>query len=85
MRAYNKIVREVAAANAPQVKVLDVNKVVSPNGKFSPTLDGIPYFMDDGIHLNPEGAKAISQYLIGDLSTWAAQSRAARFPGSPPQ
>ena len=85
VRAYNKIVREVAAANAPQVKVLDVNKVVSPNGKFSPTLDGIPYFMDDGIHLNPEGAKAISQYLIGDLSTWAAQSRAARFPGSPPQ
>jgi len=81
VRTYNRIVEEIAAANAPQVKVLDINKILDPTGVFAPTFQGAPYFMDDGIHLNSTGATLLSKQIIPQLSEWAQQSRAARLSG----
>jgi hypothetical protein len=50
VRAYNHLVRQVAAAYPHQVSVLDMNALVCPGGKYQLHVDGVTVRSPDGIH-----------------------------------
>ncbi len=50
VRDYNGLVDEVAAANPFTTAVFNLNAVVSPNGRFASTVDGVVVRAADGVH-----------------------------------
>ena len=75
VKRYNEIIREVAAANSPQVKVLDVHGFVNPTGTVTQQINGTNIWMADGIHLNPDGAWIVSSWLLPRVAALAAAHR----------
>ena len=59
VNAYNGIVRQVAAHDPRTVSVLDLNKLLCPQGHFTLMLDGIEVRDPDGIHPSPAGGAYI--------------------------
>lgn len=56
---YNRLVRAVAAADAPRVSVFDLGQLVCPGGHFRRTLDGVTVRMADGIHFTPDAGPVL--------------------------
>jgi hypothetical protein len=52
---YNAMVRQVAAENNGKVFVLDLNKLVDPDGHFQEYIDGVQVRSTDGIHWTYQG------------------------------
>ncbi|HET6874377.1 MAG TPA: acyltransferase family protein [Acidimicrobiales bacterium] len=48
--AYNRIVRSVVAAHPGQVRLVDLNAMVCPGGRYHATIDGVTLRTDDGVH-----------------------------------
>ena len=57
--AYNQIVRLVAADSHGTASVLDLNKLLCPQGHFTLMLDGVQVRDTDGIHPSPAGGQYI--------------------------
>jgi hypothetical protein len=49
-KAYNTLLRQVAAEHPGQVFVQDLNAYVCPGGQFAADLDGVPIRESDGVH-----------------------------------
>ena len=50
LAAYNRLMREVAAAHPSTVSLVDLNAMVCPGGQYHASLDGIAVRSPDGIH-----------------------------------
>jgi peptidoglycan/LPS O-acetylase OafA/YrhL len=53
--AYNRLVRSVAASHPGEVTVVDLNRMVGPDGDYASTVDGVVVRNSDGIHFTKEG------------------------------
>ncbi|HKD97404.1 MAG TPA: acyltransferase family protein [Micromonosporaceae bacterium] len=66
--AWNQLVREEQAKHPKQVTILDLNKVVCPDGKFTWSLDGFR-IRSDGLHYTPAGVqRIIAPWLLPKLA-----------------
>jgi peptidoglycan/LPS O-acetylase OafA/YrhL len=81
----NATMREVASttasgSNGSRVYVFDLNALVSPGNKFSPTVDQISVRCGDGVHFTRSGGIYVGQRLAPELAT-LGQAHATASPG----
>ncbi|TSE00190.1 acyltransferase [Skermania sp. ID1734] len=62
---WNELVR-AAAAKHPGVRVIDLNKKLTPDGHYTETVDGIDV-RSDGVHLTPAGVDWLTPWLVGQV------------------
>jgi len=69
--AWNRLVRKVAAQHPQDISVIDLNRRVCPDGKFTWTI-GRLQIRSDGLHFTPEGVQDyIAPWLVPQLATLA--------------
>jgi hypothetical protein len=81
----NATMREVASStpsgsDGSRVYVFDLNALVSPGNKFSPTVDQINVRCTDGVHFTRSGGIYVGQRLAPELAT-LGQAHATAAPG----
>jgi hypothetical protein len=59
VEAYNRLVYQVAAEHPGLVSVLDIDKLLCPGERWTPTMHGILVRDPDGIHPSPAGGQYI--------------------------
>ncbi len=72
----NALYRDFLVAHPDRYTLIDLNRYVSPGGKFTDTLNGI-HIRADGVHFTLEGATYVSQWLAPQLE------RVAQLPDAP--
>jgi peptidoglycan/LPS O-acetylase OafA/YrhL/lysophospholipase L1-like esterase len=60
---WNTSLREVATRNPAKASIVDLNGFLDPDGKWSDTLDGVKVHTYDKMHLSPEGADLVANWL----------------------
>lgn len=76
VRAYNALVRDVAAAHPGQVSVVDLDAVVCPGGTFQNAIDGVTVRAPDGVHYpfysidSPNVADPDTEGLVAAFGRW---------------
>jgi peptidoglycan/LPS O-acetylase OafA/YrhL len=64
---WNALLRKYAKKRAdPSVVVIDLNRHLSPKGKFTNTLDGVE-LRYDGVHFNPSAGQLVFRWLLSQL------------------
>ncbi len=62
-QAYNALVRQVARADPQEVSVVDLNRMLDPDGVYTATLDGLDVRYD-GIHISPAGGQLLQRQIL---------------------
>jgi hypothetical protein len=70
IRHWNDLLRGVAARRPAQVRVVDVNAFLGPEGRYSPVVDGV-VVRSDGLHLTAAGSAMLARWLLPRLATAA--------------
>jgi peptidoglycan/LPS O-acetylase OafA/YrhL len=73
--AYNAIVYRVAAQHPGVVTVYDLNKVLSPDGHYTPTVDGVTVRWSDGIHISKDGGLWMRSKLLPEVAKLGLSNR----------
>ncbi len=66
-QAYNALVRQVAQSDPGEVSVIDLNRMLSPDGAYTATLDGIGVRSSDGIHVSLAGGKWLQRQILPQI------------------
>jgi peptidoglycan/LPS O-acetylase OafA/YrhL len=69
----NSLYRTFLAEHPRRFTLVDLNRYVSPRGKFTDTLNGI-FIRDDGVHFTADGATYVSRWLVPKLEALTAKS-----------
>jgi lysophospholipase L1-like esterase len=64
--------RELERREPDRVKVLELNRFVSPDGVFTNHLAGVDDLRGDGVHFTPAGADLVASWLAPQLRGVAA-------------
>jgi hypothetical protein len=81
--AWNDLLRAEAARHPGQITVLDLNRVVCPDGKFAWRVDGLR-IRSDGLHYTPAGVqRVIAPWLLPRLAAVATGTYRASTPTPP--
>jgi hypothetical protein len=76
--AYNRVVREVVAANPKRATLVDLHAVVCPGGDYKTTIDGVTVRAPDGVHFpffsptNPQAADPDTEAVVTKFAGWIA-------------
>jgi len=62
-QAYNALVREVARRDPHEVSVIDLNRMLDPDGVYTASLDGLDVRYD-GIHISPAGGQLLQRQIL---------------------
>lgn len=62
----NALFRDFLVAHPARYTLIDLNRFVSPHGRFTDTLDGV-HLRPDGVHFTLEGAVYVSRWLAPQL------------------
>jgi peptidoglycan/LPS O-acetylase OafA/YrhL len=65
VNVWNRLVRAEAAKH-PGTRVLDLNRKLCPNGRFTWTVDGVQV-RSDGVHLTSQGVRWLAPWLVRQL------------------
>ncbi len=60
---WNQLLRDVAAAHPGLVTVLDLNRLVDPDGVWADSINGVAIRHEDRVHFSSAGASYIGQWL----------------------
>ena len=67
--AWNRIEREVAATHPATVTLIDLNRMLSPDGHFTTTVDGVPVrWPGDGIHVTRAGGEWLQPMVLPEIA-----------------
>jgi lysophospholipase L1-like esterase len=80
--AFNKLVREVAAAHPQTDSVVDLNAAACPGGKFTSTVGGVVIRRSDGVHFTNAGGELLAPKLMPPIVA-AGRAQAAAGAGAP--
>lgn len=69
VQALDEIAQQVASDASGRVTVIDLGQHLSPNGKFTPTVDGVVVRAVDGVHLSQPGGEWLAPWLLPQLVT----------------
>jgi peptidoglycan/LPS O-acetylase OafA/YrhL len=62
--AYNALLRTVASAHKGVATVVDLNRLLDPDGHYTPTVDGITVRSTDGIHISIAGGMFLRHSVL---------------------
>jgi peptidoglycan/LPS O-acetylase OafA/YrhL len=80
--AYNRMIREIAAAHPRTVFVDDLDKAACPGGRYATTVHGVVIrTVNDGVHFTPQGGVFLAPALIPPI---VAAGRAQMAGGTEP-
>jgi peptidoglycan/LPS O-acetylase OafA/YrhL len=69
--AWNRLLATVAAASPVRPRILDLNRLVCPGGKFTWSINGLRV-RSDGLHFTPAGVqRVVAPWLLPQLATLA--------------
>jgi hypothetical protein len=83
--AYNKLVTEVGQANPGVVTVIDLNKMLDPDGQFAMNVGGVIARWSDGVHVSDAGGELVQPKIlptVAALGLGVTLAPAADQPGS---
>ena len=67
VQAYNALVRQVARSDPREVSVIDLNRMLSPRGVYTASLDGVEVRLPDGIHISPAGGELLQRQILPEI------------------
>jgi hypothetical protein len=67
IQAYNALVRSVARTDPGEVGVIDLNRMLSPRGTYTATLDGVAVRRPDGIHITVAGGELLQRQILPEV------------------
>lgn len=76
VQAYNALVRQVARADPHEVSVIDLNRMLSPDGVYTASLDGLDVRYD-GIHISPAGGQLLQRQILPQIDRIGMEDEAA--------
>jgi peptidoglycan/LPS O-acetylase OafA/YrhL len=75
VRDFNAMLRHVAAEHPGVVRLLDLNRVVDPEGHYQAVIDGVRVRSSDGVHFTWAGDFWLAPQILPQLHAWGvAQS-----------
>jgi hypothetical protein len=77
-RAYNALVRRVAATHPGVVSVIDLNRMLSPSGAYTASLSGIDVRSSDGIHVSVDGGELLQRQILPVVDRIGMEDGAAK-------
>jgi peptidoglycan/LPS O-acetylase OafA/YrhL len=75
----NALFRDFLVAHPGRYTLIDLNRYVSPGGRFTDTLDGV-HIRDDGVHFTLPGATLVAQWLVPQLEQAAREPATSAKP-----
>ncbi len=66
-QAYNALVRQVAQSDPGEVSVLDLNRMLSPDGVYTATVGGVDVRSSDGIHVSIAGGELVQRQILPQI------------------
>jgi hypothetical protein len=76
-RDYNALVKRVARANPKEVTVIDLNKMLSPQGVYTLTVQGVLARWTDGIHVTVAGGELLQGQILPEIDRLGLQAEVA--------
>jgi len=76
-RAYNALVAEVARAEPAVVSVIDLNRMLSRDGGYAASLDGVDVRTSDGIHITLAGGELLRRQILPAVDRIGVEDEAA--------
>jgi peptidoglycan/LPS O-acetylase OafA/YrhL len=84
LAAYNKLVREVAAAHPETDTAVDLFGAACPNGKFTVSIHGVAIRQTDGVHFTVAGGEYVAPAIMPEIvAAGRAQMAGTAPPDSP--
>jgi hypothetical protein len=77
VRAYNALVRQVARSDPGVVSVIDLNRMLGPNGRYRAAVDGVDVRWADGIHVSTAGGELLQRQILPVIDRIGMESEAA--------
>ena len=71
---WNSFEHAIAERNTGRVAVVDLNRYLDPNGKWTDTVNGVKVRTFDRMHLSADGAAYVAQWLVPQLRNFATRS-----------
>ncbi len=78
VNAFNAVIQKVAKEHPGLVSVINLNKILDPNGHYTPTIDGITVRFTDGLHISVAGGEWLQPRLLPQIASIGMSSRAAQ-------
>jgi hypothetical protein len=75
-QAYNALVQQVANEDPQEVSVIDLNRMLSPDGVYTASLDGLDVRYD-GIHISPAGGQLLQRQILPQIGRIGMADEAA--------
>jgi hypothetical protein len=75
-QAYNALVQQVANDDPQEVRVIDLNRMLSPDGVYTASLDGLNVRYD-GIHISPAGGQLLQREILPQIGRIGMADEAA--------
>ncbi|HXW35700.1 MAG TPA: acyltransferase family protein [Acidimicrobiales bacterium] len=75
---YNNDVRAVVSRYPHAATLVDLNKLLDPDGSYEPTIDGIDMRWTDGIHISLDGGIWLQPRILPVVASLGLQARQAR-------
>jgi hypothetical protein len=72
-RAHNAPVEHVARADPGEVSVVNVNRMLSPDGAYTASLAGVVVRRTDGIHITPAGGELLQPEIPPEVASLGLQ------------
>ena len=67
VQAYNALVRRVAQADPGEVSVIDLNRMLSRDGGYAASLDGVVVRWPDGVHISAAGGQLLQREILPEI------------------
>jgi hypothetical protein len=82
--AFNALLRTVAAQRSATVTLIDLNKLLDPDGTFASVIDGVTVRDSDGIHISVPGGEWLRSKILPTVaSLGCAVQRSGSSPSGP--
>jgi hypothetical protein len=78
VRAYDALLRQVAATHPGVVSVLDLNKMLSPGGAYTASVSGVDVRSSDGIHVSVDGGELLQRQILPAVDRIGMDDEAAK-------
>ena len=78
VRAYNTLLRQVAATHPGVVSVLDLNHMLSPDGTYTESVSGVDVRSTDGVHVSLDGGELLRRQILPAVDRIGLEDGAAR-------
>ncbi len=78
VQAYNALVRQLAAMHPGVVSVIDLNRMLSPDGVYSASVSGVDVRSPDGIHVSVEGGELLRGQILPAVDRIGLEDEAPR-------